>query len=128
MHISKTDSLDRKIQTNSFGQSTPNERYTNLIKVSTKKMNESGEDPSPTKLGWTPSDGTSISNNQSNNKNVIDNQVIKQFVLTSSSQEEREMIIKTMDITERQIQEQQTRAQKHIQINTYSSQKEPKVF
>ena len=40
MHISKTDSLDRKIQTNSFGQSTPNEHYTNLIKVSTKKMNE----------------------------------------------------------------------------------------
>ena len=128
MYISKTDSLDRKIQTNSFGQSTPNEHNTNLIQVSTKKMNESEKDPSPTKLGWTPSDGTSISNNQSNNKNVIDNQVIKQFVLTSSSQEEREMIIKTMDITERQIQEQQTRAQTRIQVNTYSSQKEPKVF
>lgn len=126
MHISKTDSVDKKIHANSFGQGTPNENHTNLIQVSTKKMNESGKDQSPTKLGWTPSDGTNLSNNLSNNKNAIDSQVIKQFVLTSSSQEEREMIIKTLDITERQIQEQQTRIQPYIQVNT--NQKEPKLF
>ena len=109
MFITKSESLDnatseKKYQTSTYDPPANNQKihYIKMSTSSNKKYSE--KEPEHNHLNSNLSNNlTPIYPVDPANQQNVDGQIIKQFVLTSSSQEEREYLVKTIEIaTERQ--------------------------